>query len=50
MGFLTGSIIIFSEEQVEVAIHINIFLPSGNGEYYFEMGILAKSKENKNSQ
>lgn len=47
MSFLTDSIIVFSKEQVEVTIHINIFLPSGNGEHYFEMGILARNRGGK---
>ncbi|MBZ7929157.1 hypothetical protein [Campylobacter molothri] len=45
MNFLTDSIIIYSEEEVDVAIHINIFISDVDGECYFELGLLTSSDE-----
>ena len=44
MSFLTDSILVLSKQKIEITIHINISLPSGEEECYFEMGILAKNE------
>ncbi|HEC1776202.1 MULTISPECIES: hypothetical protein [Campylobacter] len=40
MNFLTDSIIIYSEKEVDVTIHINIFISDIDEECYFELGLL----------
>lgn len=43
MNFLTDSIIIYSEDQINITIHINIFVSDIDEECYFELGLLTSS-------
>ncbi|EGO0810565.1 hypothetical protein ITK70_001537, partial [Campylobacter lari] len=43
MNFLTDSIIIYSEKEVDITIHINIFISDIDEECYFELGLLTSS-------
>ncbi|HEC1792075.1 TPA: hypothetical protein R1734_000372 [Campylobacter lari] len=45
MNFLTDSIIIYSKKEVDVTIHINIFISDIDEECYFELGLLTSSDE-----
>lgn len=49
MNFLTDSIIIYSEDKINITIHINIFISDIDEECYFELGLLTSSN-NKSSK
>lgn len=50
MNFLTDSIIIYSEKEVDITIHINIFISDIDEECYFELGLLTSTSDDKSSK